>query len=134
MPRIKNITVKTGSPTKQGSGEPTTLHERLAKKIAQAKRPMKQVSGNAKIPALPAKERKWVIDVLVAWAGDWVQSRAEEILKEPWLYGDNLEEVREEIFDALEKFSLMYDEPLGHLIWDAYWKAGMSNIVSSKET
>ena len=81
--------------------------------------------GQAEITALPEDAREMLIDKMVEWVGGWFRSRAEEVLEEPWSYGDDLEAVRWQICGAVaEDLEDDYGEAIEELICEAYKEAG----------
>jgi hypothetical protein len=96
----------------------------------------KRVSGDATgkgqpaqamIPALPEEARERLIDDMVGWVGEWFRSRAEVVLEEPWSYGDDLEEVRQQICGSVARdLEFLCGQEMEALIREAYAEAGVT--------
>ncbi len=81
-------------------------------------------AAQAVIPVLPEEARERLIDEMVKWVGDWFRRRAEEVLEEPYSYGQDLGEIRMQICGAVaEDLELDYGEAIEELICEAYEKA-----------
>jgi len=86
--------------------------------------------GQAVLPPLPEEARERLIDEMVKWVGGWVRSRAEEVLEEPWSYGENLEASRWQICGAVaEDLEHDYGEAIEELICEAYAAELRQNIL-----